>query len=253
MNVRSLFENELRQRGFSFSIDADSGRHAVEIAGRRILVSIENLQRDVLGDRDAGRISRFVDAIVASSDDALSADRLYWCLEPNDYEEKADFRVSLSNRVDRVLVHLSSDDRLITWLTPAMLGPLGLSESDAGAKALTNLGRALSEATVESENIDGVQLGFLSTSLPFKSSLVLAPNLREVVGEVIGWPLMAVAPDRDFLYVWAARHADFVSRVGGVVVREYSQASYPISTEVYEITDEKIRAIGEFPTGRSAQ
>ncbi len=99
------------------------------------------------------------------------------------------------------------------------------------------------------KDIDGVQLGFIGTPLPFKASLILAPNLREVVGAVLGWPLMAVVPDRDFLYIWGARHTEFVQRVGGVVVREYSKASYPISTEVYEITDQKIRAIGEFPKG----
>jgi hypothetical protein len=64
----------------------------------------------------------------------------------------------------------------------------------------------------------------------------------------LGWPLMAVAPDRDFLFLWAARHTDFVGRVGSVVVREYSEASYPISTEVWEITETRIKAVGEFPT-----
>jgi hypothetical protein len=252
MNVRTLFEDELRQRGLPFSIDAESGRHAVEIGGGRMLVSLDNLQRDVAGDGDSGRVSRFVDAIVASSgvsEAPLSADDLYWCLEPGDYEERADFRVAMSDRVDRVLVHLSADGRLVTWLTPAMLDSLGLSESDAGTRAFTNLGRALSEATIESQAVDDVQLGFIGTPLPFKAALILAPNLRQVVGAVLGWPLMAVVPDRDFLYLWAARHTDFVQRVGEVVVREYSQASYPISTEVYEITDQKIRAIGEFPTG----
>jgi len=252
MNVRTLFEDELQRRGLSFSIDAESGRHAVEVGGGRMLVSLDNLQRDVAGDGDTGRVTRFVDAIVASSsasEGTLSANQIFWCLEPSDYKERADFRVELSDRVDRVLVHLSSDGRLVTWITPAMLRSLGMSESDAGARAFTNLARALSEATLEAKDIDGVQLGFIGTPLPFKASLILAPNLREVVGAVLGWPLMAVVPDRDFLYIWGARHTEFVQRVGGVVVREYSKASYPISTEVYEITDQKIRAIGEFPKG----
>lgn len=251
MNVIALFEGELRQRGLLFSIDPESGRHAVEIGGGRMLVSLQNLQRDVAIDGDANRVSRFVDAIVASSrksGDALSADQLYWCLEPSDYTEKAEFRVALSDCVDRVLVHLSSDYRLVTWVSPEMLRSLCMSESDAGDRAFANLARALIESKLESQNIDGVQLGYVSTSLPFKTSLMLAPNLREVVGSVLGWPMMAVAPDRDFLYVWAARHSDFVRRVGGVVVREYSQASYPISTEVYEIGEQGIRAVGAFPT-----
>ena len=250
MSIQTQFEGELRRRGLSFGIDAESGRHSIEIGGGSMLVSLDNLQRDVASDGDVGCIVRFVDAIVASagaSEAVVSAEQLYWCLEPSDYEERADFRVAMSSCVDRALVHLSSDGRLVTWVTPSMLGSLGLSAVAAGARAFSNLGRALSEASVEFQDIDGVQFGYLATSLPFKASLILAPNLREVVGAVLGWPLMAVLPDRDFLYLWAARHTDFVGRVGHVVVREYSQASYPISTEVYEIADQKIRAIGEFP------
>lgn len=250
MNIQTQFEDDLRRRGLAFGIDAESGRHAVEIGGGRVLVSLDNLQRDVAGDGDVERVARFVDAVIATaaeSGTALSADRLYWCLEPGDYEERADYRVAMSDRVDRVLVHLSDDGRLVTWVTPSMLDTLGLSEADAGEAAFANLRRALSEASVESQDIDGVQLGFIGTSLPFKASLILAPNLRDATEAALGWPLTAVVPDRDFLYLWAARHTDFVGRVGRVVVREYLQASYPISTEVYEITDHAIRAIGEFP------
>lgn len=249
MNIRELFENELLQRGFPFSIDAESGRHAIEIGGGRMLICIENLQRDVTADGDTGRVARFVDALLASAGAAegeLSAERLYWSLEPNNYEQRADIREVVSDHVDRVLVHLSVDPPVITWVTHAMLDSLGLSESAAGERAFVNLGCALSNATVNFQEIDGVRLGFIKTSLPFKASLILAPNLREVVGDLLGWPLMAVVPDRDFLYLWASRHTDFVQRLGAVVVREYSQASYPISTEVYEMTEQKIQAVGSF-------
>jgi len=250
MNVKSLFEDDLRRRGLAFSIDPQSGRHVVWVGGARMLISLANLERDVAIDGDADRVVRFVDSILLSSsiaDSAPCADRLYWSLEPSDYEESAQFRVAVSDRVDRVLVHLSLEGRLITWVTAEILHTLGLSKPDAEAKAFSNLARALSEATVQSHDINGVLLGFIDTKIPFKASLILAPNLREVVGAILGWPLMAVVPDRDFLYLWAAQHTDFVQRLGGVVVREYSKASYPISTEVYEIGDQTIRAIGEFP------
>jgi len=250
MKVQKLFEDELSRRGLVFTIDRESGRHIVEIEGCRIFISLSNLQRDFVSDGDVGRVSRFVDAMVTlsrNSDAALSTDQLYWSLERNDYKEPPDFRSAMSDQVDRVLVHLSSESRSITSVTPEMLHTLGQSEADAGTKALENLARALSEATVESENIEGVELGFIGTKLPFKASLILAPNLREVVEPVLGWPLMAVVPDRDFLYLWAARHTGFAQRIGEIVLREYSNAPYPISTEVYEIGDEEIRAIGEFP------
>jgi hypothetical protein len=252
MNVRASFEDELRKRGVAFHFDAESGRHSLDLGGGHSLISLENLQRDCAEDGDFGRVSRFVDAIMSAScasEDALTADQLYWCLEPGEYEERADFRVEVSKRVDRVLAHLSTDCRLITWVTPAMLEQLNLSEAEAGARAFANLARALGEAKLEFQDIDGVRLGYIATSLPFKASLILAPNLRKVVGTVLGWPLSAVVPDRNFLYLWAAQHSDFVQRVGRVVVREFSRSSYPISTEVFEITHLEVRAIGEFPTG----
>jgi uncharacterized protein YtpQ (UPF0354 family) len=251
MNVDRLFEEQLVNRGLTFSVDAESGRYAVEVKGSQMLVSLENLKRDVERDGAVERVARFVDSIVATSEiseRARSADQIYWCLEPNDYVEKPDFRVPVSDRVDRVLVHLSLNSRLITWATDDLLRSLDISEADAGVKALANLARALTESTLESQDIDGVQLGFFTTSLPFKASLILAPNLRDCVGPALGWPLIAVVPDRDFLYLWAERHKEFVGRVGGVVVREFAKASYPISTEIYEISDAGIRAIGAFPT-----
>jgi hypothetical protein len=248
MNVRTMFETELRQRSINFTIDPASGRHAVETRTGSSLVNLDNLERDVAQDGDVGRISRFVDAILAT-DQGMSPERLYWNLEPNDYKEPADFRVAVSDKVDRVLVHLSADGRLIDWVTPAMLESLAMSKIDASNAAFANLAKALAEATFHSQDIDGIQLAMIGSKLPFKAALILAPNIKEVLGNKVGWPLLAVLPDRNFLYMWAARHAEFVNRVGAVVVREYSRASYPISTEVFEIADNGIRAIGAFPPG----
>ncbi|MEK7949800.1 hypothetical protein [Luteolibacter soli] len=251
MDVRTLFEGELTRRGLRFSVDAESNGYVIDAAEGRCLVHLDNLERGVASDGDAGRVPRFVDTILSSleaSDDSISADGLYWCLEPNDYEEPAEIRFPISDCVDRVLVHLSPDGSQITWVSGEMLETLSMDQFLAANRAFENLSRALEEATIECNEIDGVHLGFLSTSLPFKAALLLAPNLREVVGAKLGWPLLAVVPDRDFIYLWDARHSDFVGKVGKVVVREYNQAPYPISTEVYRVSDEGIRAIGAFPT-----
>ncbi len=64
---------------------------------------------------------------------------------------------------------------------------------------------------------------------------------------------MAVAPDRDFLYLWAAKHEKFVIRVGSTTVEQYSKASYPLSAEVYSVSDAGIKAIGEFPSAKESK
>ena len=251
MKLRELFEDELLRRGLIFRIDPENGGYSIAAGGGTIVISIKNLEREFATDGDTNRVVEFVDAIQTATelaDDKLSADQLYWCLEPNDYQERAEYRVPLSDRVDRVLAHLSSCGRFVTWVTSDMLSTLGLPEPEAAIRAFENLSKALGEAKIDAEDMDGVQLGIITTTLPFKTSLMLAPNLKEIVGASLGWPLLGVAPDRDFLFLWDAKHADFAQRVGPVVVREFSQRSHPISTEVWEINDGEIRALGEFPT-----
>jgi hypothetical protein len=249
---RKEFEAELFRRGLSFEIDSESGRYHIATSTGQMMISIENLLKDLRSDGDLGRIPRFVDAILAGNsptDSEVCLEDLFWCLEPNDYVEKADFRVEISKCVDRVLIHLAPDRSLLTWVTPQMLASAGLTEAEAARAGFENLARELEASEIEFDDIDGVRLGYLTTDIPMKSSLILAPNLREVVEPILGWPLLAVAPDRDFLYLWAARHQGFTGRVGKVVVREYLNASYPISTEVYSLSDEGVAAIGEFPKG----
>ena len=123
-----------------------------------------------------------------------------------------------------------------------------VSLAEVEATAWRNLAAALTAAKLEYEDVDGVRLGFLGTELPIKAALILAPNLREVVSPVLGWPLYAAIPDRDFLYLWASPHRGFLNRVGRAVVKEFTSAPYPITTEVFEISDDGIKPIGAYQT-----
>lgn len=251
LSARELFEAELTRRGIAFAIDPSSQRHRVNGPNGELLVCLDNLQRDLAHDGDLGRVTRFVDTVLASGGRErldVSLDRIYWGLEPSDHVEKADMLAPLSDRVDRVLQHLSPDASALTWLTPDLLAENNWSRAEAEEAGFKNLARELAAAKVEFSEIDGVRLGYLVTQLPLKSSLFLAPNLRAIVEPALGWPLLAVAPHRDFLYLWSAAHREFVDRIGHVVVREYREGSYPLSAEVWSINDSGIKAIGAFPT-----
>jgi len=250
IDVRELFEAELRTRGVDATIDPESGRHAIAIGGARVLVSLENLRRDVASDADTSRVVRFVDAIFASASEArdvVDPAKLFWCLEPRSHVDKAEFLVQLSDQVDRVLCHWSIEAGLITWVTDDMLEKVSLDAKGAAARAFENLDGELREAKIEVSDIDGVRLGMIATRLPFKSSLILAPSAAAVLAPVLGWPLLAVVPDRDFLYLWADRHAEFTARVGSVAVREFQEAAYAISTEVFRLDDTGVHAVSAFP------
>jgi len=144
-------------------------------------------------------------------------------------------------------VHADPGTALIRWITPRVLSELGLSAGEASERAWSNLDAALQRAAqVTTGPVDGITLLGFAADLPSSASLLLAPSLREAVSDVTGWPVLAVAPDRDFVYVWNAGHRELLARLGGVVVRAHARAPYPLSTEVFQISD-TIRAIGSYP------
>jgi hypothetical protein len=249
---RILFEKELIRRGVPFRRDRESPRYILEARGIELFVSLENVAREYERDADRSRITRFVDSVLTASVDRSSwaevQGSIFFCLESADHVERSELRSPISDCVDRVPVLFHAPTGKIVWIGEAMLRSWEITKEDLAAAALSNLARLLAETRVDHSDIDGVRLGFFVSSLPFKSALMLAPNLRQVVEPVLGWPLYAVAPARDFLYLWATEHADFVGRVGGVVVDEFTKSPYPISTEVFEITDHGIKAIGAFPS-----
>jgi hypothetical protein len=252
--TRRTFEDELGKRNVRFAVEQGTGRYRLQNDGTELLVSVENLERDVASDGDLSRVTRFVDTVLTTTvtdQKPLDPQRLFWCFEPNDYVEKADYRKPVSDRIDRVLVLLSADNARITWVTPGMLAQAKLAEDSAGKIAFENLSREMLNTKIEFSEIDGVRLGYLNTTLPFKAALLMAPNLKTCVENKLGWPVMAVAPDRDFLYLWSAKHEKFVNRVGSTTVEQYSKASYPLSTEVYSVSDSGLKAIGEFPSAKA--
>ncbi len=87
-----------------------------------------------------------------------------------------------------------------------------------------------------------------AAALPSKAPLLLAPALREMIEDVVGWPVLAVAPDSDFVYLWNASRRDLTTSLGGIVTREYARAPYPLSTEIFQIGD-SLQAIGTYAAG----
>ncbi len=249
MDAKTLFEEELLKRGYKFNIEKDTGLYDIEQEGRTLRLNIENLARDYAGDGKPERISQFLDHILSGAsikDVKVTVESLYWVLESNNNGISQAIQIPVSDKTDRVLVRLIPELGAIVWVDEESLQAAGLLNFEAEAEAYINLDAAARAATVGYSEIDGIRLGYLNSSVPFASSLMLAPNFRELVEPVLGWPVYAAAPTRDIVFVWNAGHKGFEERVGPVVVQKFLNAPYPISTEVYEITDGSVRVVGEF-------
>jgi hypothetical protein len=235
----------------AFRFDDESQRYVIRARGLDVFLSLDNLAREYARDPDDARVSRFIDLALAGSlrtPDSWEEARksVLFCLEPSDHVEPPPLRTPVSERLERVLVYFDVSNGTITWITPDMLDGWRVTADEAEAVALSNLAAALASASIEHTDIEGVRLGIVTTILPFKTALILAPNLKEVVSPVLGWPLRAVIPDWDFLYLWDARHTAFMERVGGVVVDQFAKSPHPLTTEIFEISDDGITAIAAF-------
>ena len=152
----------------------------------------------------------------------------------------------LSKKAAAALVHTDPEERLITFLRTGHLEGWMTDLQTAHDAALAGLDAVLAEAKLELGRAgdSGSPLGMLSTTSPFKASLLLAPGLKARVAEPLGWPLLAVAPCRDFLYLFSDRA--LIPELGSAVVHELETSPHPISDEVFQIGDEGLEAIGAY-------
>jgi hypothetical protein len=204
---------------------------------------------------DPSRVTFFVEQIAAVSLKRIepwseARARLFLKLEPNDYDFHGALHWPVSPRVDRLLTLSAPRSTSLRWVTQQMLDDWGVTLEQAEQAAGENLDRLLGSIRLEVDPVDGHKLGMVPLDSPFKASVILAPHFRAFVEKELGWPVLAVTPCRDFIYLYD-NDEDFARRGGPVVLEEYSTSGYPITTELWRISDGGLEAIDAFGPVRS--
>ncbi len=145
-----------------------------------------------------------------------------------------------------MLVYVEPDEQQLIWLTPALIADWGQSVATLRQVAARNLADLLAASEFHAELLEAHKLGLFATDSAFKASFLFSPNLRATVETEMGWPVFMVVPCRDFAYVLREVDIDLLPHVGRIVVREFSQSPYPISMEVFRVSDDGIEAVGIF-------
>jgi hypothetical protein len=155
-------------------------------------------------------------------------------------------RDEITDTVCRVLIVTDEDEGALSWVTRAHLARWGVDERDARAAADRNQARLIAALALEIKDVDEMKIGMVPLESALKASVILAPTFKQLAAP-LGWPVLAVVPCRDFIYLLAERDRALLGRMGAVVQREYRGSGYPITTEVLRIADDGIEAIGKFP------
>ena len=248
--VEDVFEQELRRRGLSFRIDPESARYVVPWDGLNLHIALDNLERTLAESQDETCVIAFAD-VVFKPREVLSwqtaSARVFELLESNDHLEAPPFRSPISGRLDQVLA-LWEEGGTARWVFPGMLEEWGVDLEAVRSAARRNLATMLADAEIGWKDYHGARLGYFGTLLPCKAALMMAANLKQIVAPTLGWPLLAVIPAQDFLLLWDASRRDLIPELGALVVNQFTRSAYPLTTEVFEISDQGISAVGDFPS-----
>lgn len=249
----SIFEARIKEHGMAFEID-ENGLYVFQVEGTTFTVNLENVAKDYQRDQDPDAIRRFADRLLADYNESTPDWQtvqpfIRFQLEPDDYADG--FDGTLHSRVDddlvKVFVYTPEDGSRITWISDDTVAGWGVSTDQVIATAERNMRKVTAESQIELKEIDGVTLGMISTEeFPFKASILLADNFRQLVEPQLGFPVYAVAPCRDFVFLIPHNNKDFLGRLGGVVKKEYHESGHSVTMDILEITDEGMSAIATF-------
>ncbi len=245
----AIFEAELDKRGIAFSLSDVEGLYRVQTDGGEVTVSVENVRRSFERDRDKDAVIRFVEQMLSTYEFPpweQAKSLVYFSAEPSDYAFGNTISYKVSPGLTKALAITTPDGSKIVWLTPDALALWGVTQEEVEQAALENLSRLLEGVKLKVEEIDGMKLAMIPIDSAFKTAAIFAPNFKILATSELEWPVLAIIPHRDFLFILSEEDRALLSRMGDAVVREYQESGHPITTEILSISDEGLYAIGRF-------
>jgi hypothetical protein len=153
----------------------------------------------------------------------------------------------ITPRAAAVLSYTDPEELLITQLTAGLLDGWHMPLQEVHDAAAANLDKLLADTEIVAEQSRAGKLGMLKTPSSFKASLLLAPSLRQRVEADFGWPVLAVAPCRDFAFVFSQAEQDaLIPMLAAPVMSEYDLSAFPVTNEVLRISDDGVEALGAY-------
>lgn len=242
-------ESALKQRGILVKQWLSPDNLLVEIDSSELRLNLANTRKHFAVAANPELFSAFADSVIESRKPLPATwieakARVRLALEPGDYQFGNVLHIHLSGLTTQVGVYARDGEKSLRWIDQRQLQEWGVAEVEFWQAAHATMAELLQQTPIEVNFVDGHLLAMFNTSSISKAALILSPNLKEVIAPKLGWPVYAVTPCRDFAYIFS--DSALIERLGEIVIREYANSAYPISTEVLEISDDGIEAIGKF-------
>lgn len=246
------FKSQIESNGMKIDSVDEDGFIYISQDELTLKISLDNVRRNYERDKDETHISDLVQTLVSYSikvpenwEDAK--DDIYISLFPNDFDFQDFIHKQITDEFSKVYVHSGQDK--FSWITKTDIEKWAITETELDNQANNNADKLLKQTTISFDTIENRKLGLIEVEhTTLKGALLFAPTMKEKVKADFGFPFYAVIPVRDFCYIFSEKDFDFFSeRIGKVVVDEYKQSGYPITTEILKFTDKGVEAVGKYP------
>lgn len=247
--VLEEFKTQIEKEGMKIDSIDDTELIYISKGDVTLEVSLDNVRRNYERDKDKTHISDLVKTLVNYSIDIPSnwneaKENIYISLYPSDFDFKDFINFKVTEQTNKVYLH--SENNRFSWISKADLEKWNITDVELESQAQKNADRILAESQIKFDTIENRKLGMLESEYSnLKSALLLAPSMKEKVQTDFSYPFYAVIPVRDFCYIFSEKDFEFFSqRIGPVVVDEFKQSGYPITTELLKFSDEGIETVG---------
>lgn len=176
----------------------------------------------------------------------IAQNNVYLNLFPANFDFADAIHVPVTNAFHRCFVYYNGDG--LTWIDNAQLEKWAIRPNAFFAQVDANMRQLMNEATIQTSEVEGHPLAIIETEFDvMKAALLFSDNFKAKIEPVLGWPVCAVLPVRDSCYIFSEKDMDFfVARLGKIVLDEYNDAGYAVTTEILRFSSESIQAVGRY-------
>lgn len=246
------FKSQIEKKGMRIDSVYATGLIYISQGELTFKIRLDNVRRNYERDKDESHISDLVQTLGSYSIElpenwADAKEFIYISLFPNDHDFQDVSHTRLTDEFSKVYV-FSGQDKL-TWITKHDLEKWNITETELEIQANNNADKLLKTTTITVYTIENRKLGLIEVGhTTLKGAVLFAPTMKEKIKMDFGFPFYAVIPVRDFCYIFSEKDFQFLSsRIGKIVVDEYKQSGYPITTEILKFTDNGVEAVGKYP------
>ncbi len=123
----------------------------------------------------------------------------------------------LTDHTRIALVHCAPATCVVSFVRRSDLAAWGVTDDEAWQAAEQSFSAIVAATRVELSAASGSPIGMLHAHEPYKASMILSPALKAQVPAELGWPVYAVVPARDFVFLFRRDDASLIDRLGGVL------------------------------------